>query len=138
MAAEPPRPKNGARAKATAPEARATTPTQRAKPMAEAGEICIAGQRRERGAADPGRAGHGRRRRWPSRSGGRPASRRRSGASRAGVAATNSRLPRRASAASVPDRARTDQRAAMSPSDAPVFQPIEPPSVSMFAGNGFP
>ena len=55
-----------------------------------------------------------------------------------GVTATNSRLPRRASAARVPDRARTDHRAAMRPSEAPVFQAIEPPSVSMPAGNGLP
>ncbi len=55
-----------------------------------------------------------------------------------GVVATNSRLPRRASAASVPDSASTDHSAAIRPSEAPVFQPIDPPSVSMLTGNGLP
>ena len=39
-----------------------------------------------------------------------------------GAAATNSRLPRRASPASVPDRARIDHRAAMSGKNGPYFQ----------------
>ncbi len=47
-------------------------------------------------------------------------------------------LPRRDSAASVDDRARIDQMAAMRPSDAAVFQAIEPPSVSIIVGNGLP
>ena len=55
-----------------------------------------------------------------------------------GVVATNSRLPRRASDASVPDIANTDHRATISAIDAPDFQAIEPPRVSMLTGNGLP
>ena len=55
-----------------------------------------------------------------------------------GVVATNSRLPRRTSLAIVPDSARTDHSAAISPSDAAVFQAMEPPRVSIAVGNGLP
>ena len=55
-----------------------------------------------------------------------------------GVTATSSRLPRRASVARVDDRARIDHRLAIRPSEAPVFQASEPPSVSMLTGNGVP
>ena len=55
-----------------------------------------------------------------------------------GVTATSSRLPRRASEARVEDRARMDHRLAMRPSDAAVFQAIDPPSVSTIVGNGLP
>ena len=55
-----------------------------------------------------------------------------------GVVAMNSRLPRRASEASVPDIANTDHSATMSAIDAPDFQAIVPPSVSMFTGKGLP
>ncbi len=55
-----------------------------------------------------------------------------------GVVATNSRLPRRISPARVPESARTDHRLAISPMLAAVFQPSDPPSVSMLIGNGLP
>ena len=55
-----------------------------------------------------------------------------------GVTAISSRLPRRASEASVPDIARMDQRHTIRASDAPVFQAIEPPSVATLTGKGLP
>ncbi len=132
-----PRPTTCARAKARPPDASAISPIQRANPIAAWGEI-----------SSPGRVWnaapviHAMRavtattiaipvrcadtfstaiRRMPS-----------------GVVAMNSRLPRRASEASVPAIANTDHSATISASEAPVFQPIEPPRVSMFTGNGLP
>ena len=51
-----------------------------------------------------------------------------------GAAATMSRLPRLASAASVPESATMDQTAAITPKNGPYFQETEPPSVSTFTG----
>jgi len=51
-----------------------------------------------------------------------------------GAAATMSRLPRRASEASVPDRATIDHSPAMSPKNGPYFHDSEPPSVSTLTG----
>ena len=55
-----------------------------------------------------------------------------------GVAATNSRLPRRASPASVPDSAKSDHNAVISPNEPPDFHAIEPPRDVMLMGNGLP
>ena len=132
-----PRPTNGARANATAPEASATRPTHRANPMAFTGGISSPGSVPKRAPAIqavtatmtitmsiPVRCANSFSiaiRRSPR-----------------GVTATSSMLPRRDSAASVDDRARIDQMAATRPSDAAVFHAIEPPSVSIIVGNGLP
>ena len=132
-----PRPTTWASAKARPPDASATTPIHRANPIAAWGVIASPGRVAN---ADP--ATHAEMavtrttmampvrwavtfstaiRRIPS-----------------GVVATNSRLPRRASEARVPAIANTDHSATMSAIDAPDFQAIDPPSVSMLTGNGLP
>ena len=137
MPAAAPRPTSGASANATEPEASATRPTQAAYPIAADHGISSPGSvakaapashaqtavtatmrpRTVRFAASFSRA----MRRIPS-----------------GVTATSSRLPRRASEASVPDNARMDQRLTNRPSEAPVFQAIEPPRVATLTGKGLP
>ena len=121
-AAEPARPRSGARASASPPKHMAMKPAQRAKPIAPLNGIvspsaalpnafeltktmiatmAIASQSIVRWAASFSSAI----RRFPK-----------------GAAATKSRLPRAASPARVPDRARIDQSAVPRPNRAPYFQ----------------
>ena len=127
--AEPARPRSGARAKARPPKNIAVRPIQAAKPAAESSGIAspsaaspkrfelsvvmsarttIASQSRVRWAASFSRA----MRRFPN-----------------GAAATKSRLPRRASPASVPDRAMIDQMAVPSTKIALYLNVTYPPRV---------
>ena len=132
-----PRPTNGARAQATAPDASATRPTHSANPIAMSGGISSPGRVPNAAPASqvvtatttttmsiPVRCANS----FSTAIRRRPS----------GVTATSSMLPRRDSAASVDDRARIDQMAVTRPSDAPVFQAIEPPSVSINVGKGLP
>ncbi len=133
MPAAEPRPTNGARTKATEPAARAIRPSQAAKPKAAPPEM-----------ASPGRLARllpaiavavpmivmasATIRTWPSTFS--QATRRRL----IGAASRMSRLPRRVSAASVPERARIDQRPITSGRKPPYLYWRYPPSVSTLTG----
>ncbi len=108
MAAAAPRPANGATAKAIDPAMRALRPRPTANPTAAAGTISSPGNLAKTTPATQAASAMtaittASATTWPATF---------SSASRArerDVVATNSRLPRRASPASVPDRARIDQ-----------------------------
>ncbi len=132
--AAPERPRSGARAKARPPKNRAMKPTHRAKPTEERGGIgspsdaspyrfeltVVANARMTRARASIVRCAASFSSailRLPN-----------------GAAATKSRLPRRASPASVDERARIDQSAVPRAKMAPYFQLMYPPSVPSFSG----
>lgn len=114
------RPRNWDRANASPPKARAISQTQSAKPMAAVAGTSSPGSLAK--AAPPSQAAKAMtiaatvsRATWAATFS--VATRRRL----RGAAATRSRLPRRASLASVPDSARTDQKAAISSRTGPYF-----------------
>ena len=114
------RPRNWARANASPPKARAISQTHSAKPIAAAGGISSPGSLAK--TVPPSQAAKAMtaattvsRATWAATFS--KAMRRRL----RGEAATRSRLPRRASPASVSDRDRTDQKAAISSRTGPYF-----------------
>ena len=119
--AAPARPMNGASTQATLPDASAISPTHSAYPIAADGEIASPGSVPK--AVPASHAASARTaiaavRTVTCAASFSSATRRRPN----GAEATNSRLPRRASLASVPESARIDQIAAMNTMYGPYFQ----------------